>query len=196
MSFFGFGTGFGRMGNSFRDDEANARDKDRANQKRRKVIRSAHEPLIPFFCKILFICMITAPMLDVLMELVTHFRGTNPMRGAQFAVTLSWSILVIWLFFGIILLILADIQLIRTVKYGYVDRVYYFEDEIPKGEMLSHYEQVEQTEIDPQRDADLILYTKPVSYSTKKKYLVYVITAGGGALILALIYYICLRAAG
>ena len=191
MSFLGFG----RMGNSARDDELNARDRDRISQKRRKVIRSAHEPLIPFICRILFVCMIGAPVLDIVMELVTRSGSENPSPVRQFAVTLSWSALVIWLFFAAILLILAYFMLIRTVRNGYVDRKYYFEDEIPKGEQLSSFDQEEQPEIDPVKDADLILYSKPVSYDTKKKYLRYILISGIGSLVLAAVYFICVKAA-
>ena len=193
MSFWGLGMGAGRMGNSFRDDEQNMRDRDRLAQKRRRIIRSSHEPLIPFVCKVLFVCMIGAPIADIVMELVTRSRRVNPPSGAEFAVTLSWSVLVIWLFFGLFLIVLADIQLFRTVKKGYVDRKYYFEDEIPRGESVSTYEQEVQPEIDPVKDADLILYSKPVKYDTRKRYFRYVIISGGGAVILAVIYFICLK---
>ncbi len=190
MSFFGFG----RMG-STREDELNERDRDRISRKRRRVIRSAHEPLIPFVCRVLFICMIAAPAADLLLEIATRTKRINPPGAAEFAVTLSWSALVIWLFFAVILIVLADIMLIRIVKSGYTDRKYYFEDEIPQGESIAGYEQEEQPEIDPDKDPDLILYSAPVSYDTRKKYLRYIVIAGGGSLILALIYFICLRVA-
>lgn len=191
MARFGF-SGFG----SARDAEYNERDRDRATRKRRKVIRSAHEPMIPFFCSLLFYCMIGAPLLDLLVELVTAFRGTNPAHGMHLAVTIVWSVLVIWVFFAVMLVILSDIQLVRTVKNGYEERVYYFEDEIPKGTSISEYERVEQPEIDASKDADLILYSKKADYDTRKKYLRYVLISGGGAAILGVLYFVLKRVAG
>ena len=175
--------------------EANNTVEKRAARKSRKVIKSARQPLIPLLCRILFVCMIAFTAADMVMEIAGRMKQAHPAPLKQFAVTLSWSALVTWGFFALLLVVMADIMLIRTVRSGYQDRKYYFKDEIPEDEPLSAYEQEEQPEIDPVKDADLILYSRPEKYDTRMKYLRYVLIAGGGALLLALIYGICLRIA-
>ncbi len=167
--------------------------KTRAVRKSRKVIRSAHQPLIPLLCRILFFCMFAFPAADFVMEIVGRMKQAHPAPLKQFAVTLSWSMLVTWAFFAFFLVVFADIMLVRTIRSGYLDRKYYFKDEIPENEPLSAYDREEQPEIDPEKDADLILYSRPEKYDTRMKYLRYVLISGGGALVLAVIYFICLR---
>ncbi len=185
---------FGRSQmNSERDEELNRRDRNRADRKRRNIVRSAHEPLIPFICRILFILMIGVLCIDVFMEIVTHALGRNPAAGASLAGTIFWSALVIWLFFGVPLLILADIQLVRIWKFGYVEKKYYFRDEISGEADRNGYEPVEQPEIDMEKSPELRLYAKNVGEEARKRYLRYVVITGVGTLILAVGYLVCTK---
>ena len=175
------------------DEERNQRDRDRAAAKRRRFIRSAHEPLIPFFCRLLFVCMIVAPVLDLIMEFARKAAGNVSSSDAGFAVVVSWSALVIWCFFAVFVLILSGVQLIRMARFGYEEKKYLFEDEIPAGTEPGRYKRVDQPEIDGNKTPELILYAGKPDYDPGKRYRFYAAAAAGGAAVLALVYFICTR---
>ena len=166
------------------------RSKKKSLRKAQNYLRSSREPMIPFFCKILYWGMIIAPIVDIIMEIGLQVNAENKLSAGAFCLRLSWSALVIWGAFAILLIILSDIQLVRNVKYGYEERVYRFKDEMKPDERLEDFDRVEIPESEIDRDA-MTLYSKVIPGGTRAKYLRYVLVAGIGTGVLALLYLIC-----
>jgi hypothetical protein len=179
----------------FYGESADERRKRRQIEKLQRVLRSSREPMIPFLCKLLFWGMIIMSVLDLIMEIGTQVNAEKKLSAADFCYRVSWSLLLIWGFFAIILIILSGIQLIRIRTSGYEERIYRFKDELRPEESLSDYDRVEVPESELDRDA-LTLYSKEVPGSTRTRYLRYLIIAGTGLAVIAAAFLICLAVRG
>lgn len=180
---------FGSGNNGYYGGSPEELRRKRSLEKVKKVILSSQEPLTPYICRILFACMIGVTVVDLAVEVLRSTVGGQKMETEAFLLRLSWSAMVIWGFFAVILIILSMIQLIRNLKFGYEERIYRFKDELEPGEQLSDFDLVKIPESDIDKHA-LTLYSRVIPGKTFDRYRRYLFVSIAGLLIFTLLYLV------
>lgn len=153
---------------------------ERRNQKRRrKILRTSQEPLLPVVIQLMYRLMWAAILVVWIVEAIVMLEGKRAEGMAAFWIRSSYSVLYTWMFFGGITTALCVLQLIRVHWFGYEEKIYKFADEIPEKE-FSEYTRVNPEEL----DETMVLYEKTTELPVEKKYrqiLLQTALAGAGA---------------
>lgn len=135
--------------------------------KRRKIIHASHQPLLPVVIQGLFVGMVILLPIVFVVEIIVTLEGKRTAGLIQFLVLSSKSVLYTWLIFGIMVIFLCALQLIRVYHYGYEEYSYKFADEIPEKE-FSRYFPVNESK--NKEEDELLLYAKPAEVPAEKRY--------------------------
>ena len=121
-----------------RESEIRKKEKlqEKNQRKRRKIIRASFEPLLPGLIRMVYWGMIVLPFCSVAVELIACLGHKNDGTWELFWKNSGYSYFFCWLFFGVVTAALCVIQIVRTEKFGYSEKVYRFADEIPYAELF------------------------------------------------------------
>lgn len=166
-----------------RESEIRKKEKlqEKNQRKRRKIIRASFEPLLPGLIRMVYLGMIVLPFCSVAVELIACLEHKNDGTWELFWKNSRYSYFFCWLFLGVVTAALCVIQIVRTEKFGYSERIYRFADEILYAE-LSLYQKANNPE--GEEDDDLALYEREPEIPTKNRYrnmLIWTATFGAAA---------------
>lgn len=162
---------------------------EKKNQKRRRnIVRTGQEPLLPFVIQGLF--WMTAGAIPVvwILEVVVTLQGKREAGLAAFFERSSCSVFYAWLILGGMTVVLCAVQLLRVYYFNYEEKIYKFAEEIPAGEFARY------SVVNPeQEDKTLLLYAREADPSAEKKYKAMIqkmILVGAGAVLYCLIGFV------
>ncbi len=163
---------------------------EKMKRKQRRIILSENKPILPALDKALWVLSFALPGLAILLDAFSVLRFGNS-DVHLFLRNSSWSALIVWFVFGGCTLLLSAVQLIRAGCPGYKEYRYYFCDELPRNARMADYVQADPPR-GAGRDPDLILYLKPEGVKTRKKYIIYIVSAAICGAVLAA-YFLCIH---
>lgn len=174
-----------------RDLEGSERDAQRSLKRKRKILRSGKQSIIPYYCNVFQLCMFVLPILDALTEAIIWIQGKVNMTFPVYLQRACGSGFLIWIFFAAILASVSAVQLYRTAYRGYIEMTYLYADEIPTGEDVSIYKKVSEAEGtgsgEEDEDPELTLYCRPASPNAYERYGGYIKRALIGTVVLGVL---------
>lgn len=173
-----------------RDLEGSEKDALRSLKRKRRILRSGKESIIPYYCNVFQLCMFALPVLDALVEAIIWIEGKVTMTFPGYLRRVFGSGFLIWLFFAALLAAVSAVQLYRTTYRGYVEMTYRYADEIPAGE-VSSFRKVSEVEgisvPEEDEDPEMTLYCRPASPNAYERYGGYIKKALTGTAVLGIV---------